>query len=466
MMLQTSISRPRPFIMLRLLLMVMCNFSVNSAKSQTEGNGYQPKDSVLSKADSLWTLKLYEEAVPVYEKATWRIEKEDAEAFIAQKNASEQVQAAYLLGLLYRNNYLCFDLQKSVDQMIIAGEQRYKPALEMLADYYVNLKVSSNKEAQVLSLLQKSLAAGDTFLAEPLQQRKDFDQKLMQKPPKGKGCGGEEMAEFPGGDDSLITFLQKEIHNIVSKDHPGTVLVEFVVEKDGSIREAKVKWSNAPEDREQEALRGVLMMPRWNPSHTPDRYVKCYFQVPITFKGKNEQELASGDLLFVRSKDSEMEKAISASTGEYTHVALVERDKNGYVWVFEADRQEGVRLINFYEWVNEYANQYDVFRLTQPFDTADVISRAKRLLWKPYDDAFLPDNNKFYCSEFIYECFWKDGEHLFEAKPMNWRDADGNIPEYWIEHFQKLGVSVPEGVPGTNPTDMSRSPLLGKIDLQ
>ena len=459
MILQTSISRSR----LGLLLMILCCFSAYSAKSQTEENVYQPKDSVLRKADSLWTLKLYEEAVPVYEEATWRIEKEDAEAFISQIKTSEQVQAAYLLGLLYRNNYRYFDLRKSVDQMIIAGKQRYKPALEMLADYYVNLKVSSNQEAQVLGLLEESLAAGDTFLAEPLQQRRDFDQKLMQKPLKGKGCGGEEMAEFPGGEDSLSAFLQKEIHNVVTKDHPGTVLVEFVVEKNGSVRDAKVKWSDAPEDREQEALRGVLMMPRWNPAHTPDRYVKCFFEVPITFRGENERELASGDLLFVRSKDSEMEKAISASTGEYTHVALVERDQKGYVWVIEADGQEGVRHIHFYEWEKEYANQYDVFRLTQPFDTVDVISRAKRFLWKPYDDAFLPDNNKFYCSELIYECFWKDGEHLFEAKPMNWRDADGNIPEYWIEHFQKLGVPVPEGVPGTNPTDMSRSPLLEKV---
>ena len=156
-----------------------------------------------------------------------------------------------------------------------------------------------------------------------------------------------------------------------------------------------------------------------------------------------------------------MEKAISASTGEYTHVALVEIT-NGYTWVIEADRQEGVRRIQFYEWEREYADQYDVFRLTQPFDTADVISRANRFLRKPYDDAFLPDNDKLYCSELIYECFWKDGEHLFEAKPMNWRDADGKIPEYWIDHFQKLGVPVPEGVLGTNPTDLAHSPLLRK----
>ena len=157
-----------------------------------------------------------------------------------------------------------------------------------------------------------------------------------------------------------------------------------------------------------------------------------------------------------------MEKAISASTGEYTHVALVEI-LNGHTFVIEADRQKGVQRIQFYEWEQEYADQYDVFRLTQPFDTADVISRAKRFLWEPYDDAFLPDNGKLYCSELIYECFWKDGEHLFEAKSMNWRDADGNIPEYWTEHFRKLGVPVPEGVLGTNPTDLARSPLLRKL---
>lgn len=462
-MLQTSISRPRTYTFWGFLLFVLCCSSICSAQSQTEQNIYLPKDSLLREADSLWALKLYKEAVPVYEKATWSIEEEDAETFIAQKSASKQVQAAYLLGLLYRNNFRYFDLQKSVDQMIIAGKQRYKPALEMLADYYVNLKISSNKEAEVLSLLQKSLAAGDTFLAKPLQQRKDFDQKLLKKPSPstGYGCFGEEFPEFPGGNDSLSTFLQKEIHNVASKAHPGTVLVDFVVEKDGSIRNASVKWSNAP-DCDQEALRGVLLMPRWKPGHNQGIYVKFFYQVPITFKGEKEQDLASGDLLFVRSKESDMEKAISASTGEYTHVALVEK-MNGYTFVIEADRQEGVRRINFYEWEQEYADQYDVFRLTQPFDTADVISRAKRFLWKPYDNAFLPDNDKLYCSELIYECFWKNGEHLFEAKPMNWRDAEGNIPWYWIEHFQKLGVPVPEAVLGTNPTDMARSPLLQKV---
>ena len=171
----------------------------------------------------------------------------------------------------------------------------------------------------------------------------------------------------------------------------------------------------------------------------------------------------TGDLLFVRSQDSEMEKAISASTGGYTHVALVVRDTNGFPWVYEATRPDGVKRSTFIVWNDEYVQQYDVFRFTIPFDTADVAVSANGFLGWPYDDAFLPDNGALYCSEFIYECFWKDDAHLFEAKPMNWRDADGNLPAYWIEHFQKLGVPVPEGVPGTNPTDLSRSPLLRKV---
>ena len=46
---------------------------------------------------------------------------------------------------------------------------------------------------------------------------------------------------------------------------------------------------------------------------------------------------------------------------------------------------------------------------------------------------------------------------------MNWRDAKGKLPKYWKNHFRKLGMKIPKGVPGTNPTDLSRSPLLQKL---
>ena len=171
--------------------------------------------------------------------------------------------------------------------------------------------------------------------------------------------------------------------------------------------------------------------------------------------------LQSGDLIFWSKGGSVMEKAITASTGEYTHVALVECDSAGDVWIIEAIPEKGVQRKSFRAFDRGFSmsRTFDVYRLTIPFDTATVIARATNLVGKPYDDAFLPDNDAYYCSELIQVAF---GD-LFESKPMNWRDADGQLPEYWVKHFEKLGAPVPEGVPGTNPTDMSRSPLLKRL---
>ena len=174
--------------------------------------------------------------------------------------------------------------------------------------------------------------------------------------------------------------------------------------------------------------------------------------------------LQSGDLLFLTKNRSEMEKAITASTGEYTHVALVERDSADDVWVIEALPTKGVRRIPYSQFEREhllgfFSGSFDIYRLTVPFDTAAVIVRAKSLVGKPYDNAFLPDNDAYYCSELIQVVFGG----LFESKPMNWRDANGNLPEYWAKHFEELKMPVPEGIAGTNPTGMSRSPLLKKL---
>ena len=171
--------------------------------------------------------------------------------------------------------------------------------------------------------------------------------------------------------------------------------------------------------------------------------------------------LQSGDLLFFTDDRNDMEKAIAASTGSYTHVAMVERDSSDRVWIIDATPKRGVRRTLLSNWHKDY---FDLYRLTVPFDTAAVIARAHTFLGQPYDDCFLPDNGKMYCSELIYECFLDaSGNHLFEAKPMNWRDANGKMPKFWEEHFRKLGMEVPERVPGTNPTDLSRSSLLRKL---
>jgi hypothetical protein len=183
-----------------------------------------------------------------------------------------------------------------------------------------------------------------------------------------------------------------------------------------------------------------------------------------------EEKLKNGDLLFMEYHghyQSDMDRAIKSSTGSYTHVALVEVDRDGLVWIIDATPQNGVKRKTYASFEREndlhHSGTFSIYRLTEAFDTAAVIARAKSFVGQPYDDAFLPDNGKMYCSELIYECFLDaSGHHLFESQPMNWRDKDGKLPEYWKKHFEELEMDVPEGVAGTNPTDMSKSLLLRK----
>ena len=96
----------------------------------------------------------------------------------------------------------------------------------------------------------------------------------------------EVMPEFPGGPDSLNAFLSREIQYppIAKKNGiKGTVLIEFVVEKDGRVTNGKVKVPLFPEC-DEEALRGVMSMPKWKPGKNMGKPVRCYFQIPITFR--------------------------------------------------------------------------------------------------------------------------------------------------------------------------------------
>lgn len=182
----------------------------------------------------------------------------------------------------------------------------------------------------------------------------------------------------------------------------------------------------------------------------------------LPFAARAQQmRLQPGDLLFYSDAEG-MGSAVRESTGQYSHVALVE-SVGDTVWIIDATQRYGVSRRPFLRRPEDSRKPYpDVYRLVSPFDTAAVLARARSFVGQPYDNAFLPDNGALYCSEFVSECF----PGTFEARPMNWRNAQGELPDYWKKHFEALGMPVPEGVPGTNPTDLSRSPLLHRLPME
>ena len=49
--------------------------------------------------------------------------------------------------------------------------------------------------------------------------------------------------------------------------------------------------------------------------------------------------------------------------------------------------------------------------------------------------------------------------------PQAERLRTGSLPAYWEELFERLDMPVPQDVPGTNPQDMSLSPLLMDVPI-
>ena len=157
--------------------------------------------------------------------------------------------------------------------------------------------------------------------------------------------------------------------------------------------------------------------------------------------------LENGDLIFVR-EDTEMGQAIQASTGNYSHVAILLDGQ-----VYHATVEGGV-LAQSPEVFFEAGKVYDRYHYEQ-IDCAEVKKRAESLLGAPYNASFYSDGDGFYCSQFVAEIL-----PIFETIPMKFGDDTQEISDFWREYYRELGITVPLNQPGTNPSQLAASPLL------
>ena len=96
----------------------------------------------------------------------------------------------------------------------------------------------------------------------------------------------EQQPEFEGGYEAMINFIKKNLRYPASARRmgvDGTVYVQFVVSKDGSISEVKtIRGISADCDREAERV--VKAMPAWKPGRQNGKPVFVRFVLPIKFK--------------------------------------------------------------------------------------------------------------------------------------------------------------------------------------
>jgi periplasmic protein TonB len=95
----------------------------------------------------------------------------------------------------------------------------------------------------------------------------------------------QEYPIFPGGDLARRSFIQKNIRYpklAVQNKIQGKVYVSFIVEKNGSVSNVRVVQGIGA-GCDDEAIRVVMMMPRWKPGKSQGHEVRVLYNMPINF---------------------------------------------------------------------------------------------------------------------------------------------------------------------------------------
>lgn len=96
----------------------------------------------------------------------------------------------------------------------------------------------------------------------------------------------EEMPSFPGGMPALSAYVSEHLkypEEAKNLRHEGLVLMQFVVEKDGSVSNVEV-IRGIGHGCDAEALRVVKAMPAWKPGKQGGKPVRVRQSLPMRFK--------------------------------------------------------------------------------------------------------------------------------------------------------------------------------------
>lgn len=96
----------------------------------------------------------------------------------------------------------------------------------------------------------------------------------------------DEKPSFPGGESAMKSYLNSNVnYPVVAQENgvQGRVIVESIIEKDGSMSDVKVIRSVDP-SLDREALRVVKAMPKWTPAKLKGIPVRTKCTTPVVFR--------------------------------------------------------------------------------------------------------------------------------------------------------------------------------------
>ena len=243
------------------------------------------------------------------------------ESVLSDGNARKSYQY-HLLGLAYRqpkdstkiaNNFNLLPLKKRIKMMnkrrtSEIGKAKYllfaplAGALLMVSNIESVAREIGEQVPEVAEVQQKADQAlnADVAVANPMAKAEEETKAAELAKAEAKASDAtapadttknvvydvtETMPQFPGGQGVMMKYLAANIKypaSAVKAKKQGRVIVAFVIQKDGSVTNARIVKSVDPE-LDAEALRIVKAMPNWTPGTQDGKPVDVNYTIPVVF---------------------------------------------------------------------------------------------------------------------------------------------------------------------------------------
>jgi TonB family protein len=148
--------------------------------------------------------------------------------------------------------------------------------------------VGTMREEAAISSYGEKAKYGALIITTVKHQKEIYNEQISQPDVFDKV---DEAPQFPGGMAGMMQYLSSNIRYPEDAREAGTqgrVIVSFIVEKDGSISNAKVAKPTYS-SLDEEALRVVSAMPNWMPGKQNGQAVRVKYSVPVSFRLGNKE---------------------------------------------------------------------------------------------------------------------------------------------------------------------------------
>lgn len=177
--------------------------------------------------------------------------------------------------------------EQQVTEPFLEGKMLYDSTMQSMPGDSMGIKDGANpKKTRKTSVPPVTPAASPLSAITDIPGEASAPADTLDDEPVLLGEIPVSFAEYPGGTQAMMTFLRKNFqYPRIEAKVQGRCIVQFTVQPDGTVTDARVIRGVHPL-YDQEALRVVGIMPKWNPGTSRGKAVKATYTLPFIFRSE------------------------------------------------------------------------------------------------------------------------------------------------------------------------------------